>query len=100
MKKTEPEKTKWVIAIEKKLKPQKVFFEESRCCGDAWFMDYNYFNDDLTLNDYCWRIQHNLKLKKIKLIKFSHGLRHVNNFSFSCPRQLFLFLKTHFNLPK
>lgn len=97
MKKKEPVKTKWVIAIEKKLKPHKVFFAESRCCGDAWFMDYNYRGTDQS--GLSWRIQHNLKSKKLKLILCKDNWRSVHHLNFTSPRQLFLFLNTHFNLP-
>ncbi len=90
----EKKKTKQVIEIEKKLKPQKVFFVESKCCGDSWFMDFNYKN--MVIGEPSWRIQHNLKTRKLNLIKYDFKFTSVHHLKFTTVKELLTFINKYF----
>ncbi len=93
MKETENTKTKQVLAIEKRLKPKKVFFVKSKCCGDTWFMDYNFPEKEGAYTS--WRITHNIKTKKLKIVTLRTIGSSVNFLSFNTTRSLFSYFNQH-----
>jgi len=84
-------KPKNVRELEEKLKPQKVFYRESKCCGNAWFLDYDYMGD----GSIRWRIR--IKGNKIEIISMKvSGGAWVQSLRFNNTGELLEFMDKHF----